>query len=135
VHLCTTTCSAAPNPASLPRQAPALPRALRFRTLPPCHLSHGFRPRLPGWEGSGAATCNTALDPASLLERALVLPHAPRLWTPPLYSGGLRCYHVSRGSEPCLPTRGGGLWRCHVSHDPQRAANLKNIERLSCNGM
>jgi hypothetical protein len=53
MHLHTTTCPAAPDPASLPRRAPVLPRASWLQTLPPgsgglqcCHVSHGSGPRL-----------------------------------------------------------------------------------------
>jgi hypothetical protein len=119
IHVLPRTLCLRSDLASLLRRAPALPRASRLQTSPPCsgglrccHVSHGSRLRLPTRKGSGAATCHTAPDPVSQLGRALVLPCAPRLWTLPLCSGGLR--------------------RCHVPRDPQRAAGLKNKERLSC---
>jgi hypothetical protein len=157
----TVTCPAAPDPASLLRRALALPRVSRLRTPPPCsgglwccHVSHGFRPRLPAREGSCAAMCHMAPDPASLLGglRCCHVPHGSGSRLP--VRRGLRCCHVSHGSGPHLPARessdaatcstapdpasllgsgGGGLRRCHVSRDPQRAADLKNKERLSCN--
>jgi hypothetical protein len=125
VHPCTTTCPTASDPASLLRQALALPRAPRLRTPHPCsgglqccHMSHGSRPRLPAHEDSGATTCRTALDPASLLGRAPVfstchtalgpvsllrrapaLPRVPRLRTLPPCSRGLRRCHMSRDSH------------------------------------
>jgi hypothetical protein len=85
---CIVTCLAAPDPASLSRQALALPRTPRLQTPPPCsggfqscHVSHGSKPRLPAREGSDAATCLTAPDPVSLLERAPVLLHVTWLRT------------------------------------------------------
>jgi hypothetical protein len=124
VHPRTATCPAALDPASLTRRAPVLPRATRLRTSPPCsgglrccHVPHGSGPRLSAWEGSGAAMCHTAPNPAYLLGRAPVLPRVPRL----------------RILPPCSLLEGG--WRCHVSHDSQRVADLKNKERLSCNSM
>jgi hypothetical protein len=76
-----------------------------------CHVSHSSGTHLPAWEGSIATTCPMAPYPISLLRKFLVLPCVPRLQTPPPCSGGLR--------------------HCHVSCDPQRAAALKNKERLS----
>jgi hypothetical protein len=120
----------------------ALPHALWFRTLPPCrgrlwrcHVPHGSGPRLPTREGSGGATCPTAPDPISLLRRALVLPRAPRLRTPPPCLGGLQYCHLSHSSEPYLHTQCGGLRCCHVSCNPQGAADIQNKERLSYNDM
>jgi hypothetical protein len=139
---CIVTCLAAPDPASLSRQALALPRTPRLQTPPPCsggfqscHVSHGSKPRLPAREGSDAATCLTAPDPVSLLERAPVLLHVtwlwtrlparegsntitcPRLWTPLPCSGGVWCYHVPHDFGPCLPAQGGGA--------PARAFRIK----------
>jgi hypothetical protein len=133
MHPCTATCPTAPDPASLPRRALALPHVPWLWTLPPCsrglrccHMSHGSGPRLPAWEGSGAATYRMALDPASLLERALVLPCAPRLRTWPPYSGGLRCCHVPHSSGPRLPARGGsGAVTCTVTLTGQCALIMK----------
>jgi hypothetical protein len=48
-------------------------------------------------------------------------------------SGGATC--LTAPDPASLLGGGGALWRYHVSHDPQRAADLKNKERLSCNGM
>jgi hypothetical protein len=104
MHPCTDMSPATPNPASLLRLAPALPRAPRLQTPPPClgglrccHLSHDSRPRLPVREGSSVAMCPTTPDSASLLER-------------------VRCYHVSHISGPCLPAQlvGGALMLSRV---------------------
>jgi hypothetical protein len=91
VHLNTTTCHMAPDPASLSRQARTLPHASRLCTPPPwcCHVLHNSGPHLPARESSGAVTCRTAPHPASLLDRAPVLPRAPRLRTSPPCSEGL----------------------------------------------
>jgi hypothetical protein len=74
------------------------------------HVPKGSGPHLPTQEGSGAATCHMTPDPASLLGGAPVLPRAPQLRTLRLCSGG--------------------LWRYHVSRDPQRVVALKNNERF-----
>jgi hypothetical protein len=131
------TCPMAPDPTSLLGKSLMLPRVARLWTPPPCsrglryyHVSHGSRLHIPAREGSGATTCpwlwipppcsgggsgavmcHVAPYPASLFGRAPVLPRVLWLQTLPPCSGGLRC--------------------CHVSHDPQRAAGLKNKERLS----
>jgi hypothetical protein len=107
VHPRTATCLAAPSPTSLPRRAPAL------------------------------------------LGRAPVLPRVTWFRTLPPCSVGLRCCHVSHGSGPCLlaqegssavmcptaPNHASLLRRApmlsNVSRDPQRAAGLKNKEKLS----
>jgi hypothetical protein len=88
MHPRATTCPTASDSASLPRWAPALPRALRLRTPPPCrdghwcyHVSSGFGPRLLIEVGSGATMCLEAPDLASLLRRALTLPRVLRLQT------------------------------------------------------
>jgi hypothetical protein len=77
-------CPTAPNPASLPRWAPVLPRALRLRTLPPCrgglrhcHVTYGSGPHLPAEVGSDAATCSMAPDPVSRPRRVPALPCVP----------------------------------------------------------
>jgi hypothetical protein len=104
MHPRTATCCVAPNLASLPRWAPALPHVLQLRTSPPCwgglrccHVSNGLEPRLPAQEGSSADTCPVAPGLTSLSRRAPTLPRVPQLRTP--------------------PSCGGGLWRCHVSHN------------------
>jgi hypothetical protein len=142
VHLRTAMCPVPPDPTSLPRRAPVLPRAPRLRTPPPysgglwcCHMSHSSRPRLPAREGSSATMCNTAPEPVSLLRRAPVLPCGPQLWTLPPYSGGLRCCRMPHDFRPCLLAQGEGLRCCHMSCDPQRVTSLKNKESLSCNGI
>jgi hypothetical protein len=91
MHPRTATCCVAPNLASLPRWAPALPHVLQLRTSPPCwgglrccHMSNGLEPRLPAQEGSSADTC----------------PVAPGLTS---LSRGLRRCHVSHSSGPRLP--------------------------------
>jgi hypothetical protein len=114
-----------------------LPCALQLRTLPPCrgrpqcyHMPHGSRPRLPAQEGSGATRCYTALDPTSLLRMGLVLPYVTWLWTPPPYSRGLWCYHVSHGFRACLPARAGsGATMCPTALDP--ASLLRTALALS----
>jgi hypothetical protein len=72
-----------------------------------CHMPYIIGSCHPAREGTNAAMCPMALDPASLLVRALVLPRVMWLWILPPYSGGLWCYHVSRGSRSCLPTQEG----------------------------
>jgi hypothetical protein len=117
VHPRTATCLAAPSPTSLLRRAPAL--------------------------------LGRASDPVSLLGRAPVLPRVTWFRTLPPCSVGLRCCHVSHGSGPCLLAQEGSsaamcptalnhaslLRRApmlsNVSRDPQRAAGLKNKEKLS----
>jgi hypothetical protein len=86
------TCRTAPNPASLLGRALMLPHVSQLQTPSPysrglqcCYMSHGsgpasllgraptlsrahgFGPRFPAREGSGAIMCPTTLDPASLL--------------------------------------------------------------------
>jgi hypothetical protein len=100
------------------------------------HMPRSFRPCLPAWEGSGAATCFMAPDPASLFGRAPVLPHVPRLWIMPPCSGGLRCYHVPRGSGPYLPTwEGSNAATCPMTSESAslfgRASTLPHVPRLS----
>jgi hypothetical protein len=79
------TCPAAPDPASLLRWAPALPRVLQFwasplcrRELQRCHVSCNSGPHLSVEEGSDTAVCSTASDPASLMGRVPTLPRVPR---------------------------------------------------------
>jgi hypothetical protein len=72
-----------------------------------CHMPYSSRSYLPAQKGSIATMCPGALDPASLFGRASTLPRAPWLRTPPPYSGGLWCCHVSHGLEPRLPAREG----------------------------
>jgi hypothetical protein len=60
-----------------------------------------------------------APDPASLLGRALVLPRVPWLQTPPPFSKGFRCCHVSHSSEPLVLAReGSGDATCSLVLDP-----------------
>jgi hypothetical protein len=79
---CAATRSSAPDLASLPRWAPALPRVPWLRALPPRE------------ESSDAATCSSALDLASLARWAPALPRGPGLAS---LRGVLRCCHVSHG--------------------------------------
>jgi hypothetical protein len=79
----------APDHASLPRWASALPRVLQLWTLPPCqggiwccHMSYDSRPRSLVKMGSGAATCPVAPDLTSWQTWAPTPPHVSRLWTP-----------------------------------------------------
>jgi hypothetical protein len=44
----------------------------------------------------------TALKPTSLLREGSGAATCPRLQTPPFCLGGLWCYHMPRGSGPCL---------------------------------
>jgi hypothetical protein len=105
---------------SLLRRAPVLSRVPRIQTPPHClggpwrcHVPRGSKYHLPTLEGSGTITCLTALNPTSLLERASALPRVPRLRTSPPCSWWLRRCHVSRGSEPRLPSReGSGAVMC-----------------------
>jgi hypothetical protein len=104
----------------------APPRALQLWTLPSyqgglrrCHVSHSTEPHLPIREGSSAAMWPMALDLASLLGRAPVLPRVLLLQTSPPSRGGLRCYNVSHGSGPCLPTgEGSSVATCPIAPDP-----------------
>jgi hypothetical protein len=104
----------------------ALPCALWLWTLPPgrgglrhCHVPHASGPCLSAREGSSAATCHMTLDLASLSRQALVLPCAPWLRTPPPYSGGLRCCHVSHSFGPRLPAQeGSGATTCPTAPNP-----------------
>jgi hypothetical protein len=125
------TCPAALEAASQLGWAPAPPRVLSPRILPPCwgglrrrHVSCGPGPYLPTGVGSGVTTCPTAPDPTSLLGWA---PAPPRvLWPQTLLPcwGGLRCHHVSYGPEPCLPAGvGSGVTTCPASPDPARVGS------------
>jgi hypothetical protein len=78
------TRSSAPDLASLPRWAPALPRVPWLRALPPRE------------ESSGAATCFSAPNLASLSRWAPALPRGPALASP---RGELWCYHVPHGPQ------------------------------------
>jgi hypothetical protein len=118
VHLNTTTCHMAPDPASLSRQARTLPHASRLA------------PRL-----LGAVTCCTTPDPTSLLGRAPVLSRVARLRTPPPCSVGLQCCHVPHGFRPRLPARkGSSATTCHMTSDLTtllgRAPILPRVTRL-----
>jgi hypothetical protein len=137
-----TTCPTTSNSVSLLRRAPTLPRVPRDQTPPPCsgglqcyHVSHDTGPRLPTWEGFGATTCPTALDLASLLRRDSTLPRVPRHQTPPPYSGGLQCCHVSHDIRPRLPAQEGfGAVVCPTTLYPasllRRASALPHVPRL-----
>jgi hypothetical protein len=79
-------CPTAPDPTSLLRRGPVLPRIPPLRTLPLCsggvqccHVSRGSGPYLTAWEGSWAAMHPTTLDPACPLERTLVPPRVLQL--------------------------------------------------------
>jgi hypothetical protein len=86
----SATCHTAPNLASLPRLALALPRVIRLRTSPldsgglrRCHVPYGSEPHLLTKVGSGIVTCPMTLDPASLLAGLQVttchaVPYGPR---------------------------------------------------------
>jgi hypothetical protein len=115
-----------------------LSRVPRRQTPPPGmgglwrhHMSHGTRPRLPAWVGSGVTACPMAPDPATRHGRALASPRVSWHQTPPPDPGGLWRHHVSHGTKPHLParegsgvtmclmatyptSRHGGLWRRHV---------------------
>jgi hypothetical protein len=124
MHPHTVTCSAALDPASLSRRAPALSCAPRLWTPPPAQEGSGVAtchtvpdPRLPDREGSSAATCHMTPDPASRLERAPVLPRVIQLRTPP----------------PC--SEGFGATICPIVSDPasllRRALVLLRVPRPS----
>jgi hypothetical protein len=60
-----------------------------------------------------------------------VLLRVPQLRTLPLYSEGLRCYHVSRDSGPYLPTKADtGAAMCPSAPDP--ASQLRRDPTLPC---
>jgi hypothetical protein len=82
-----TTFSSASDLTSLSRWAPALPRVLWLRVLPPRE------------ESSGAVTCSSAPDLISLPRWDPALPRGPVLASP---RGGLQCCHVPHGPN--------GLW-------------------------
>jgi hypothetical protein len=127
VQPCLATCSA----------APALPCALRHRTLHSCkdglwccHVPCGSRPRPSTRMGSGAITCPAASDLTSLPGWALALPRVPWPRTSPPCQGGLRCCQVSYSFGPRSPAKVGSA-RIHVSYDSLRAAGVEYKERPS----
>jgi hypothetical protein len=68
---------------------------------------------------SQVAMCPVAPDLASLLGRAPTLPRVPWLQTPPPFSKGLRCCHVSHSFEPrILAQEGSGAATCSLVLDP-----------------
>jgi hypothetical protein len=75
------TCSSAPDLASLPRWAPALPCPMALGSPSPkgelrrCHVFLSSEPRLPAEVGSSAATWPRPRLP---VRRAPVLPRTPR---------------------------------------------------------
>jgi hypothetical protein len=97
-------CSSAPDLASLPRWAPALPCFLWLRALSPRD------------ESSGTATCSSVPDLASLSRWSPALPRGPGLASP---RGELWCCHVPHGHQwamdhrnkerPSCPTHAAGL--------------------------
>jgi hypothetical protein len=63
--------------------------------------------------------CPAALDPATVLWRAPALPCATQFQTPPPCSGGLRRYHMPRGSGPYLPAQeGSSVVTCPTTLNP-----------------
>jgi hypothetical protein len=98
-------------------------------------MPYNVRSCFPAREGSGAATCPTTSDPVSLLRGASTLPCVSRLRIPPSCLGGLWRYHMSCGSESCLPTQeGSGAATCPTAPDPasllMRALVLPHIPWL-----
>jgi hypothetical protein len=100
------TCSSAPDLASLPRWAPALPRVLRLWALPPRE------------ESSGAATCSSAPDLASLPKWASALPHGPGLAS---LRGERRGCHIPHGPQRAVDHR-----------NKERSSCLRHAAGLAC---
>jgi hypothetical protein len=84
------THSSAPDLASVPRWAPALPRVPWLRALPPRE------------ESSDAGMCSSALDLISLPRWALTLPRGPGLAS---LRGELRCCHVPHDPQRTMEHR------------------------------
>jgi hypothetical protein len=112
-----------------------LPCILWLRTSPlcqeelrRCHVSCDSEPYPPIKESSGATTCHAAPDLSSLPRRASVLPRDMWLRTSPSCQGGLRRYHMSRGSRPGLPTgKGSGAGTCPTALSGPRAPSDKGV--------
>jgi hypothetical protein len=102
------TCSSAPDLASLPRWAPALPRVPEIWALPPRE------------ESSGDATCSSALDLVSLSRWAPALPCDPDLASP---RGELRCCHVPHGPQRAVDHGNKERHSC-----PRHAAGLTCVQ-------
>jgi hypothetical protein len=100
----TTTCSSAPDLASLSRWALTPPRVPWLRAL------------LPRDESSGAATCFSAPDLASLPRWAPMLPRGPSLAS---LRGELWCCHIPHGSQRAMEHRNKEGPSC-----PRHAADL-----------
>jgi hypothetical protein len=94
----TAKCSSAPDLASLPRWAQALPRVPWLRALSPRE------------ESSGAATCSSTPDLASLPRWALALPRGPGLAST---RGELRCCHVPHSPQRAVDHRNKEETSCH----------------------
>jgi hypothetical protein len=104
----TATCSSAPNLASLPRWALALPCVPWLRALPPREQSFS------------AATCSSALDLASLSRWASVLSRGPGLACP---KGELWCCHVPHGPQRAVDHKNKERPSC-----PRRVAELACLQ-------
>jgi hypothetical protein len=104
----TATRSSAPDLASLPRWAPALPCVSWLRALPPRE------------ESSGTATCFSAPDLASLSRWAPTLPRGSGLASP---RGELQCCHVLRGPQRAMDHRNKERPSC-----PRHAAELACVQ-------
>jgi hypothetical protein len=77
-----------------------------------CHIRCSFGPHLPVEVDSGADMRHAASNLSSLLRRAPVLPRVPQIWTSLLCRGGLRCFHVSHGSELYFPKGRASMLPC-----------------------
>jgi hypothetical protein len=100
--------SSAPDLASLPRWAPALPRIPWLQALPPRE------------ESSGAATCSSAPDLASLSRWAPALPCGTGLASS---RGELRCCHVPHSPQQAVGHRNKGGPNC-----PRHACGLACVQ-------
>jgi hypothetical protein len=155
VDFSVITCLTALNLTSLLRCASVLPCVPQLWTLPPywgalwrCHVSLSFRSYLLTEVRSGAVMCPSVSDLVSLSRWAPVLSRITWLRTLLYWEGSsgtatcptargsaflrgeLQCYHVSHGSELCLPERG-ALVLPRVPRS-RRAVNHRNKEMLSC---
>jgi hypothetical protein len=102
------THSSAPDLASVPRWAPALPRVPWLRALPPRE------------ESSDAGMCSSALDLISLPRWALTLPRGPGLAS---LRGELRCCHVPHDPQRTMEHRNKEGPSC-----PRHAAGLACVQ-------